>query len=568
MKRFFSVAAVVVAVMAATVHAAPLPVVVLGAGEAQPVRTPWCQEFDRALSADTLYLVTGLYYVESGFSLTIEPGTVIMGDSETGGTLIVTRGAQIFAQGTQQKPIVFTSEKAIGNRNPGDWGGVIILGAAPVNKVNPLIEGGLIAGSCGGGSGTYGGSNPSDNSGVLSYVRIEFAGYRFQVDNEVNGLSLGGVGSGTQIDHVQVSYSNDDSYECFGGTVNCNYLVAFGGTDDEFDSDFGYRGKMQFGFGLRDPDYSDPTGQSNGYESDNDGSSSSTATPYTKPTYVNFTLVGPERTDALVGTWIGTYEYSAVLRRSTQTSIYNSVIMGYPWGLSIRDATTQGFASGDSLQIRNTHIQATLKPSGSTHIHDETRWANVDTWFTTGSFNNVGLAQSNPSSVGLTDMSTLSAPDPRPALGSPLIGTADFSNPRLAGCVVTNYKGAFDPALPLNQQWTYYWTNFDPQNTDYAMGLPTAVGDGPGFREYLSQNYPNPFNPQTSIDFVVPTTGNVTLEVFDVAGAKVATLFNGVKTAGSRNTVSFNADGLASGVYFYRLRGNGFTEMRKMVLLK
>ena len=141
MKRFFSIAAVVVAVLAATVHAAPLPVVVLGAGEAQPVRTPWCQEFDRALSADTLYLVTGLYYVESGFSLTIEPGTVIMGDSETGGTLIVTRGAQIFAQGTQQKPIVFTSEKAIGNRNPGDWGGVIVLGAAPVNKVEPAHRG-------------------------------------------------------------------------------------------------------------------------------------------------------------------------------------------------------------------------------------------------------------------------------------------------------------------------------------------------------------------------------------------------------------------------------------------
>jgi hypothetical protein len=344
-------------------------------------------------------------------------------------------------------------------------------------------------------------------------------------------------------------------------------MVAFGGTDDEFDTDFGYRGKVQFAFGLRDPDNSDPTGQSNGFESDNDGSSSSTATPYTKPTFTNITLCGPERTNALVGTWFGTYEYSAVLRRSTQTSIYNSVIMGYPWGLSIRDATTQGFASGDSLQIRNTHVQATLLPSGSTSIHDQTRWASVNTWFNTVSFNNVGSGVTQPSTVGLTNMTSLSNPDPRPAGGSPLIGTANFTNPRLAGCVVTTYKGAFDPSKPMTDQWTYFWTNFDPQNTDYAMGLPTAIGDEPSYREQLSQNYPNPFNPQTSIDFVLATTGNVTLEVYDVSGAKVASLVDGVKSAG-RHTVSFNADGLASGVYFYRLRGNGINEMRKMVLLK
>ena len=213
-------------------------------------------------------------------------------------------------------------------------------------------------------------------------------------------------------------------------------------------------------------------------------------------------------------------------------------------------------------------IQATLIPSGSTHIHDETRWSGVDAWFTTPAFNNVGLAATLPSSVLLTDLTDLNDPDAVPTVGSPLIGTADFSNPRLSGCDEVTYKGAFDPSLPMDQQWTYYWTNFDPQNTDYTEGLPTAIGDEPAYRGQLSQNYPNPFNPQTSIDFVVPTRGNVTLEVFDVSGARVATLFNGVKTAGSRSTISFSANGLASGVYFYRLRGNGFNEMRKMVLLK
>jgi hypothetical protein len=582
MKRFITTVAVAIAGYASAANAA-LPEVVIGAGTAQPVRTPYCQGFDRTLSADTIYVLTGLYYVEPGASLTIEPGTIIKGHDATGGTLIITRGGQIFAQGTPQKPIVFTSQYAPGARASGDWGGVIILGDAPTNKVNPLIEGGLIPGTCSGGGGTYGGSDPSDDSGVFSYVRIEFPGFRFATNNEVNGLTMGGVGGQTQIDHVQVSYSDDDSFEWFGGTVDCSYLVAFGGTDDEFDTDFGYRGDVQFGFGLRDPDQSDPTGESNGFESDNDGSATSTATPYTRPIFSNITLVGPERTNAEVPFPLTeTYQYSAVLRRSTQTNIFNSVIMGYPWGLRIRDVNTITWAGADSLQIRNTSVQATLQPSGSTHIHDETLWSGIDTWFTTGGWGNIGLATRNPDDILLNDMSDLNNPDPRPATGSELIGSSDFTNPRLATFAPTSYRGAFPPVTgaaavapgsfqefaELNELWTYYWTSFDPQTMDYTDGLPTAIGDGgPQYASYLSQNYPNPFNPQTTIDFVVPATGPVTLEVFDARGAKVASLVDGVKSKGN-HTVSFNAQGLASGVYFYRLQGTGFNEMRKMVLLK
>jgi hypothetical protein len=570
MKRFLTIMAVAIAGYASSANAA-LPEVVLGAGTGQPVRTPYCQGFDRTLSADTIYVLTGLYYVEPTYTLTIEPGTIIKGHDATGGTLIVTRGAQIFAQGTQQKPIVFTSQYAPGARASGDWGGIIILGAAPTNKVNPLIEGGLIPGTCSGGGGTYGGSDPSDDSGVFSYVRIEFPGFRFATNNEVNGLTMGGVGAGTQIDHVQVSYSDDDSFEWFGGTVDCSYLVAFGGTDDEFDADFGYRGDVQFGFGLRDPDQSDPTGESNGFESDNDGSATSTATPYTRPIFSNMTLVGPERTNAEVPFPLGeTYQYSAVLRRSTQLNLFNSVIMGYPWGIRLRDVNTIAWAGADSLQVRNTSVQATLTPAGSTHIHDETLWSGVDTWFTTGGWNNIGLATRQPDAILLTDLSNLNAPDPRPATGSELISSSDFTSPRLATFVTTTYRGAFPPASDANpnELWTYYWTGFDPQNMDYSDGLPTAIGGGgPGYASYLSQNYPNPFNPQTTIDFVVPATGTVTLDVYDARGTKVASLVNGVKTKG-KHTIGFNAQGLASGVYFYRLKGNGFNEMRKMVLLK
>lgn len=574
LKRILAIAAIAAAGYAGKAHA--LPEVVIGPGTGAPVRTPYCQNFDRVLSADTTYILTGLYYVESGFSLTIEPGTVIKGHDATGGTLIITRGAQIFAEGTWQRPIVFTSQYPPGSRASGDWGGIIVLGNAPVNKVNPLIEGGLIPGSCAGGTATYGGTDANDNSGVLSYVRIEFAGFRFAVNNEVNGLTMGGVGAGTQIDHIQVSYSDDDSYEWFGGTVNCNYLVAFAGTDDEFDTDFGYRGKVQFGFGLRDSDQSDPTGQSNGFESDNDGSATSTDQPFTRPIFSNMTMVGPERTDSEVPFPLGeTFQYSAVLRRSTQCNVFNSVIMGYPWGISLRDANTKTFALDDSLQVRNVSIQATLVPTGSTHIHDEAQWSTVDTWWATAGWSNLpaNSATRMPSAMLINNLNSLNAPDPRPAAGSELIGSASFANPRLAGLVTTTYRGAF-PAVAdaqLNQLWTFRWTNCDPQNTDYTLGVVTAVGSSaPQSKSYLSQNHPNPFNPSathTTIDFRVPTAGDVTLEVFNASGAKVASLVDGVKAQGN-HTVNFDAQGIGSGVYFYRLKGDGFDELRKMVLLK
>ena len=571
MKRFLITTAIALAAYANTANA-DLPEVVIGAGTAVPPLTTYCQTFNRTLSADTIYVLTGLYYVEPGFSITIEEGTVIKGDDSSAGTLVITRGAQIFAQGSALRPIVFTSEHAPGARAAGDWGGIIILGDAPVNKVNPLIEGGLIAGSCGGGGGTYGGADASDNSGVFSYVRIEFPGYRFALNNEVNGLTMGGVGSQTKIDNVQVTYSDDDSFEWFGGTVNCSYLTAFAGTDDEFDTDFGYVGKVQFAFGLRDPDQSDPTGQSNGFESDNDGTGTTDA-PLTKPIFSNVTLIGPERTNAEVPyPFTETFQYSALIRRSTRHSIYNSVVMGYPWGLSVIGANSIAYATNGDLQVRNVSIQATLAPTGSTHIHNETGWTGVDTWFGTAGFNNLptNSATRLPDTIQLNDMSSLTAPDPRPTGTSELIGSADFSNPNLAGLVATTYRGAFPDTQTsgLNQLWTAYWTNFDAQNTNYEDGITTGVGgDGPELASYLSQNYPNPFNPQTTIDFIVPATGTVTLDVFDASGAKVASLVNGVKEAG-KHTVSFNAQGLASGVYFYRLKGNGFNEMRKMVLLK
>ena len=200
-------------------------------------------------TADKVYLIQGFVYVVNGAVLTIEPGTVIRGEKSSMGSLIVERGGKIMAEGTLAKPIVFTSNAAAGSRVRGDWGGLVLCGKASVNQPGGEVQ------IEGGPRTIYGGAttpDDNDNSGVLKYVRIEFAGYPFQPDKEINGLTFGGVGRGTSIDYIQVSYSNDDSYEWFGGTVNCKHLIAYRGFDDEFDTDFGFQGKIQFIVGLRD----------------------------------------------------------------------------------------------------------------------------------------------------------------------------------------------------------------------------------------------------------------------------------------------------------------------------
>ena len=191
------------------------------------------------------YLLSGFVYVTGDAVLTIEAGTVIKGEKSTKGALIVTRGSKLIADGTATEPIVFTSNET--TPSYGDWGGVIILGRANTNQVLSgtscvgLIEGGIdpIKGLYGGGDLALGctGYN-DDNSGILRYVRIEYPGIAFQTNNEINGLTLGGVGNKTIIDYVQVSYSGDDSCEWFGGTVNASHLVAYRGVDDDFDADW------------------------------------------------------------------------------------------------------------------------------------------------------------------------------------------------------------------------------------------------------------------------------------------------------------------------------------------
>jgi hypothetical protein len=563
MKKCILLLLIASVLMPITAYAYPKPTKILGPGLGSG-RTVYHQSVPiRTLSADTLYYLTGQYCVDSLKTINIPAGTIIEGD--TAAVMIIQRGAKIFATGTPHAPIIMCGMKPPGQRGRGDWGGMVILGKAPVNKYEPLIEGGILKGS-------YGGSDPNDSSGVFRYVRIEYAGYRYQLNNEINGLTFGGVGRGSEVHHVQVSYSFDDSYEWFGGTVDTHHLVAFGGTDDELDTDFGFSGRSQFDFCMRDPEVWDPTGQSNGFESDNDASSTSTAEPHTRARFANVTFVEPERSNAIVGTLPPghTFEYGWVIRRSSQFSTFNSAIVGCYYGCSIRDAFTIQFAQADSMQIRGTSMACARNAPGSTTPNDQGRWAGVTAWVTTPAFNNLGFGASRlPNTVGLTDMSILHSPNPVPAAGSELIGSSDWTSFKVANDPWFNkvsYRGAFEPGQDMWHQWTAEWTNFDPQWTNYS-GVQTGAETPLPSTVQLAQNYPNPFNPMTAINFFLPATGNITLKVYNVKGEEVKTLVNGEMTKGG-HVVYFNGKGLASGVYFYRLEGKGFSESRKMLLLR
>jgi len=422
------------------------------------------------------YILKGWVYIANGAELTIEPGTIVKGDKETMAALITERGGKLIAQGTQTEPIVFTSEQAAGSRKPGDWGGIILCGKAKNNATEQQIEGGPRT--------KHGGSDDSDNSGVLQYVRIEFAGYPFKTDKEINGLTLGSIGSGTTIDHVQVSYSNDDSFEWFGGAVNCKYLIAYKGWDDDFDTDNGFSGNVQFALSVRDSKLAD-TSQSNGFESDNNASGDNTD-PHTSAVFSNVTFIGPAASDASFqnttdyinggsyfpnnGSALGRFQAAMHIRRDSHLNCFNSVAVGWPIGLILDNekGDTQSAATSGALKLKNIWFGGLLSAVGtdfnkiytdglydySAKTVDETQKSFSSTFFNSESSNKY-----YDSYAGWFDTTGY-----MPAAGSPLLSAASFSDALVSSWFVqTSYIGAF----AQGDTWTQGWTNFDPQNAQY-----------------------------------------------------------------------------------------------------
>lgn len=298
------------------------------------------------LTSDKTWTLKGYVYVTDGAKLIIQPGTTIISDIAEKGALCIERGAQIIAEGTALKPIIFTSGKNIGEKSPGDWGGIVILGRAKTNRSSePTIEGGI--------GRPYGGTNDADNSGILKYVRIEYAGIAALPNSEINALTLGAVGAGTIIENVQTVYANDDAFEFFGGTVSPKNLYAFATADDDYDFDFGYTGTVTNSVSKRDPQFVDNGDAGNGVECDNDGTGSP-AQPFTHPKLIGMVLVGSFDASSL-----SNHNLGLRWRRATQFTIINSKILGYmKGGFSIEsNETAQAYKDGIS-KFENNEVQS------------------------------------------------------------------------------------------------------------------------------------------------------------------------------------------------------------------
>lgn len=413
------------------------------------------------------YLLKGWVYVADGAKLRIPAGTIIKGDKQTMASLIIEPGGYVEMKGTKEAPIVMTSEEAPGQRRPGDWGGLIICGKAKNNQGTQQIEGGPRT--------IHGGSNDADNSGIFQYIRVEFAGYPFETDKEINGITFGSVGSGTTIDHLQVSYSNDDSFEWFGGAVNCKYLVAYKGWDDEFDTDNGFSGTVQYCLSIRDPRIAD-TSQSNGFESDNNGTGADIA-PFTTATFKNVTFIGPmaakntdfQNTSEYITAGdmypdnkskLGLFQSAIQIRRSSKLSCENTLAVGYPIGLIVdgeKGNTVQYSKNGDFhlkniifagmgvVDSDNNKKYEDYLYNRETGTYDESQVSYSHTFFKSEASNKV----MTEAELGLADpMNTGQNYCPATAI----MGTD------------RNYIGAF---RDTNDNWLEGWTNFDPQNTVY-----------------------------------------------------------------------------------------------------
>ncbi len=379
---------------------------------------------DTTLLAKDVNYLSGKVYVMKGVTLTIEAGAKVMGKTGSNvAALIISRGAKIVAKGTAEKPIVFTS----GSANPasGDWGGIVICGTASTNQSLPWkgvtvagltqVEGGINdtevgLGLAGSGDAVYPTKNDADNSGFLQYVRIEYAGYAFLPDNELNSLTMACVGSGTTIDHIQVTYAKDDAYEWFGGTVNCKYLIAYKTQDDDFDTDHGYAGNVQFGIILRDSVIADIS-QSEAFESDNTGKGDNFL-PRTSAVFSNITAIGPRATLANVGNSL--YRAGAHIRRNTGISIMNSIITGWPIGLNFDVAlgNVDKNINDSTIRIKNTTLAgntSNITLSGTSTVG--TTAATLLTWFSTPAFGNTILTTASADRLKLIQPFNYTNPD-------------------------------------------------------------------------------------------------------------------------------------------------------------
>ncbi len=389
---------------------------------------------DRTLTNDKKWLLKGGVFVMPGVTLTIQPGTFIAGDQGALSLLAVTQGAKLMAEGTRARPIIFTSNRAVGERDRNDWGGLIINGKAPINVPGGVAQAEGIDDPV---KGSYGGQDPNDNSGVIRYVRVEFGGFPITTTNELNCIAFNGVGRGTRVDHVQAHFGGDDAFEWFGGTVDAKHLVATYYDDDGFDWVEGWQGRLQYGVAHQRGDRVD-----NGIEADNNNRAGRDVTPRSSPAIYNLTLVGDPGETSRSGEGIQ-------LREGTAGNLNNVVVLGFgAEGLRVDHAETSAQAAAGNLKASSIILWQNRK--GKTSYSDQ---FNADGLNFAATQKNVLVMDPR-----LLRPFTLGDPDFRPAEGSPV------GNPGLAvpppddGFFDTsaNFVGAFGFG---RDNWLEEWSN-------------------------------------------------------------------------------------------------------------
>lgn len=472
----------------------------------------------------TIVSLQNKIYVKNNAVLTIEPGVVIRGDKATQGTLLISKGSKIIAQGTANNPIVFTSGEAAGARAEGDWGGVVILGNAKNNQPGGVanIEGIVVS-----TDSEYGGTDDNDSSGVFSYVRIEFPGIAFQPNKEINGLTFGSVGSKTKVDHIQVSFSGDDSFEFFGGTVDAKYLIAFRGLDDDFDTDFGYRGRLQFGLIVRDSELFDAAGDSNGFESDNDATGTA-STPRTQAVFSNFTSIGPLRNGSVTLPSGEKFERAFYIRRNSAISVFNSIAASWEKGVYLKDAATvDNFTTNDSAVFANNIIAS-----------DISKAITLDANATLSVYNTIFTADANDSTNTVSSIAWVNA------FPSSLSTTPDY---RLQNSSVAATGASFnDPKLGGNG----------------GVGISENKAD-----IGTVSIYPNPAQDKATISINLTQTGKVNITMFDITGKVAMNVFSGQMNAGT-NMINITTAELPAGIYFTTVVSDNYSKTIKTVITK
>lgn len=475
-------------------------------------------------------------FVKNNSVLTIQPGVTIMGDKAViGAGLFITKGSQLQAVGTASQPIVFTSNQAIGARGLGDWGGVILLGQASNNNPGGInnIEGLTVSVDTEYGSAT---PNDNDNSGTIKYVRIEFGGYIYQPGKEINGLTFGAVGRGTTIDYVQVSFANDDAFEWFGGTVNCKHLVAYRNLDDDFDTDNGFSGSVQYCLGVRDPQIADnptaPVGASTseGFESDNDPSGT-TATPLTSAIFSNVTDIGPLRGN-LTATVATGFRRGARIRRNSNLKIVNSILMDHATrGLFVDGSLCEGNANAGTFVFKNNIV------AGYGQRATEQGTFNI---INTNTFVAANSNDTLPSAANiLTTPYNYLAPDYRPAVGSIALAGASFTTASIAAATQASTLNCLTTSIKQNEN---------------LIGLVSL--------------FPNPTSDLTTLKIETQKSLNLNVVIYDITGKVVLTPITNYTLAGGENKITINTSELNNGVYFVTLSTISGKETVKLVVSK